>query len=199
MADEVYREFTYDGEPLHSFGKFDYGQENLILIDSVSKRFSACGARIGCLISRNREFMANALKYCQARLSVATLDQIAAAALYSVGPEYFEQVRQEYKRRRDTVVRKLHEIPASSANARAARFISWLRCRLTTRRNSSFGCCRNLKTTATPSCSPAGEPFYATPGKGRNEIRIAYVLKQEDLERAMDLLALGIRKYNETH
>ena len=76
VADEVYREFTYDGEPLHSFGKFDYGQENLILIDSVSKRFSACGARIGCLISRNREFMANALKYCQARLSVATLDQI---------------------------------------------------------------------------------------------------------------------------
>ena len=111
VADEVYREFTYDGEPLHSFGKFDYGQENLILIDSVSKRFSACGARIGCLISRNKDFMANALKYCQARLSVATLDQIAAAALYTVGPDYFEQVRQEYKRRRDTVVRKLHEIP----------------------------------------------------------------------------------------
>lgn len=124
VADEVYREFTYDGEPLHSFGKFDYGQENLILIDSVSKRFSACGARIGCLISRNREFMANALKYCQARLSVATLDQIAAAALYSVGPEYFEQVRQEYKRRRDTVVRKLHEIPGRHLRMPARRVLS---------------------------------------------------------------------------
>lgn len=153
VADEVYREFTYDGEPLHSFGKFDYGQENLILIDSVSKRFSACGARIGCLISRNREFMANALKYCQARLSVATLDQIAAAALYSVGPEYFEQVRQEYKRRRDTVVRKLHEIPGVICECRAVRFISWPRCRSTTRRNSSSGCCRSLKIAATRSCS----------------------------------------------
>ena len=121
FSDEVYREFTYDGEPLHSFGKFDYGQENLILIDSVSKRFSACGARIGCLISRNKDFMANALKYCQARLSVATLDQIAAAALYTVGPDYFEQVRQEYKRRRDTVVAKLREIPASCSPARRAR------------------------------------------------------------------------------
>ena len=149
VADEVYREFTYDGEPLHSFGKFDYGQENLILIDSVSKRFSACGARIGCLISRNRDFMANALKYCQARLSVATLDQIAAAALYSVGPEYFEQVRQEYKRRRDTVVRKLHEIPGVICECPRGAF--YLMAAL--QKNSSFGCCRNLKITATRSCS----------------------------------------------
>ena len=111
IADEVYREFAYETGELLSFLQFGYGYENLILIDSVSKRFSACGARIGCLISRNVEFMAQALKYCQARLSVATLDQVAAAALYSVGPEYFAAVREEYHRRRDTVVRKLHEIP----------------------------------------------------------------------------------------
>ena len=111
IADEFYREFAYETGELLSFLQFGYGYENLILIDSVSKRFSACGARIGCLISRNVEFMAQALKYCQARLSVATLDQVAAAALYSVGPEYFAAVREEYHRRRDTVVRKLHEIP----------------------------------------------------------------------------------------
>ena len=111
VADEVYREFTYDGEPLHSFGKFDYGQENLILIDSVSKRFSACGARIGCLITKNKELLGHALKYCQSRLSVATLDQVASAHLYTVGPEYFAAVRDEYKKRRDTLVRKLREIP----------------------------------------------------------------------------------------
>ena len=144
VADEVYREFTYDGEPLHSFGKFDYGQENLILIDSVSKRFSACGARIGCLISRNREFMGNALKYCQARLSVATLDQIAAAALYSVGPEYFEQVRQEYKRRRDTVVRKLHEIPGVICECPRGAF---------------------YLIAATPSCSPPESPSTPPPAR----------------------------------
>ena len=199
VADEVYREFTYDGEPLHSFGKFDYGQENLILIDSVSKRFSACGARIGCLISRNREFMANALKYCQARLSVATLDQIAAAALYSVGPEYFEQVRQEYKRRRDTVVRKLHEIPGVICECPRGAFYLMAALPDDDAEKFQLWLLQEFEDCGDTVMFSAGEPFYATPGKGRSEIRIAYVLKQEDLERAMDLLALGIRKYNETH
>ena len=199
VADEVYREFTYDGEPLHSFGKFDYGQENLILIDSVSKRFSACGARIGCLISRNRDFMANALKYCQARLSVATLDQIAAAALYSVGPEYFEQVRQEYKRRRDTVVRKLHEIPGVICECPRGAFYLMAALPVDDAEKFQLWLLQEFEDHGDTVMFSAGEPFYATPGKGCNEIRIAYVLKQEDLERAMDLLALGIRKYNETH
>ena len=199
VADEVYREFTYDGEPLHSFGKFDYGQENLILIDSVSKRFSACGARIGCLISRNREFMANALKYCQARLSVATLDQIAAAALYSVGPEYFEQVRQEYKRRRDTVVRKLHEIPGVICECPRGAFYLMAALPVDNAEKFQLWLLQEFEDHGDTVMFSAGESFYATPGRGRSEIRIAYVLKQEDLERAMDLLALGIRKYNETH
>ena len=182
IADEVYREFAYETGELLSFLQFGYGYENLILIDSVSKRFSACGARIGCLISRNVEFMAQALKYCQARLSVATLDQVAAAALYSVGPEYFAAVREEYHRRRDTVVRKLHEIPGVDD---AEKFQQWL--------------LEEFDDHGDTVMFAAGGPFYATPGKGLNEIRIAYVLKQEDLERAMDLLALGIQKYNETH
>ena len=93
IADEVYREFAYETGELLSFLQFGYGYENLILIDSVSKRFSACGARIGCLISRNVEFMAQALKYCQARLSVATLDQVAAAALYSNQPNVTRMIR----------------------------------------------------------------------------------------------------------
>ena len=172
VADEVYREFTYDGEPLHSFGKF---------------------------ISRNREFMANALKYCQARLSVATLDQIAAAALYSVGPEYFEQVRQEYKRRRDTVVRKLHEIPGVICECPRGAFYLMAALPVDDAEKFQLWLLQEFEDHGDTVMFSAGEPFYATPGKGRNEIRIAYVLKQEDLERAMDLLALGIRKYNETH
>ena len=111
ICDEVYREFVYSGEPLASFMQLGRGYENLILIDSVSKRFSACGARIGCLISKNAEFIAQALKYCQARLSVATLDQVAATALYSVGADYFDAVREEYQRRRDTCYRALLKIP----------------------------------------------------------------------------------------
>ena len=163
------------------------------------KRFSACGARIGCLISRNREFMANALKYCQARLSVATLDQIAAAALYSVGPEYFEQVRQEYKRRRDTVVRKLHEIPGVICECPRGAFYLMAALPVDDAEKFQLWLLQEFEDCGDTVMFSAGEPFYATPGKGRSEIRIAYVLKQEDLERAMDLLALGIRKYNETH
>ena len=99
IGDEAYREFVYGGEKLQSFGEFaDRASDNIIVIDTVSKRFSACGARIGCLISKNRELMNHAMKYCQARLSVATLDQIASAALYTVGPEYFAAVRDEYKK-----------------------------------------------------------------------------------------------------
>ena len=199
IADEVYREFTYEGEPLHSFGQFDFGQDNLIIIDSVSKRFSACGARIGCIISKNRELMANALKFCQARLSVATLDQVASAALYTVGPEYFDQVREEYKRRRDTVVRKLHEIPGVICECPRGAFYLMAALPVDDAEKFQLWLLQEFEDHGDTVMFSAGEPFYATPGKGCNEIRIAYVLKQEDLERAMDLLALGIRKYNETH
>lgn len=199
ISDEVYREFVYGGEEMTSMLEFADTHENVIVIDSVSKRFSACGARIGCLISRNREFMANALKYCQARLSVATLDQIAAAALYSVGPEYFEQVRQEYKRRRDTVVRKLHEIPGVICECPRGAFYLMAALPVDDAEKFQLWLLQEFEDHGDTVMFSAGEPFYATPGKGCNEIRIAYVLKQEDLERAMDLLALGIRKYNETH
>ena len=199
IADEVYREFAYETGELLSFLQFGYGYENLILIDSVSKRFSACGARIGCLISRNGEFMAQALKYCQARLSVATLDQVAAAALYSVGPEYFAAVREEYHRRRDTVVRKLHEIPGVVCECPKGAFYLMAALPVDDAEKFQQWLLEEFDDHGDTVMFAAGGPFYATPGKGLNEIRIAYVLKQEDLERAMDLLALGIQKYNETH
>ena len=165
----------------------------------MSKRFSACGARIGCLISRNVEFMAQALKYCQARLSVATLDQVAAAALYSVGPEYFAAVREEYHRRRDTVVRKLHEIPGVVCECPKGAFYLMAALPVDDAEKFQQWLLEEFDDHGDTVMFAAGGPFYATPGKGLNEIRIAYVLKQEDLERAMDLLALGIQKYNETH
>ena len=199
IADEVYREFAYETGELLSFLQFGYGYENLILIDSVSKRFSACGARIGCLISRNVELMAQALKYCQARLSVATLDQVAAAALYSVGPEYFAAVREEYHRRRDTVVRKLHEIPGVVCECPKGAFYLMAALPVDDAEKFQQWLLEEFDDHGDTVMFAAGGPFYATPGKGLNEIRIAYVLKQEDLERAMDLLALGIQKYNETH
>ena len=196
IADEVYREFTYDGEPLSSFGQLGYGEDNLIVIDSVSKRFSACGARIGCLISKNRELMAHALKLCQARLSVATIDQIAAKELYEVGPEYFDEVRAEYKRRRDTLVRKLSEIPG--VVFRCPRGAFYLMAALPVDDAESFQkwLLEEFDDNGDTVMFSAGGAFYATPGKGINEVRIAYVLKCEDLERAVDLLRIGIEQYN---
>ena len=196
ICDEVYREFVYDTDNILCAGKYRDADENIVVVDSVSKRFSACGARIGMLISRNKALMAEALKFCQGRLCTTTLEQVGAAALYSVGPEYFAKVRDEYRRRRDLCYRKLTAIPgvvcakpmgafyvmAKLPIDNADEFMKWM---LTDFEDHG----------ETVMCSPAAG-FYATPGKGVNEIRIAYVLKEKDLSRALDLLALGIERYN---
>ena len=196
IGDEAYREFVYAGEPLQSMGQFEDAAENVIVIDTVSKRFSACGARIGCMISRNKELMAQAMKYAQCRLSVPTLDQVAAAALYTVGPDYFAAVREEYKRRRDTVVNKLHEIPGVVCECPRGAF--YIMAALPVDDADAFQkwLLEEFEDNGDTVMFAPGEPFYGTPGKGKNEIRIAYVLKQADLERAMDLLAKGIAAYN---
>lgn len=107
IGDEVYREFVYNDEPLASLLQLKGYDENIVVIDSVSKRFSACGARIGCVISRNEELMNNIMKWCQARLCVPILDQIGATALYNVGPDYFDSVRKEYRNRKDALIEEL--------------------------------------------------------------------------------------------
>ena len=121
VADEVYREFIYDDEPMGTFCEMEDIKDHVIVVDSISKRFSACGARIGSIISRNREFMAEAMKLCQGRLCTATLDQTGAAAMYEhVQPSYFKEVRDEYKKRRDAVVEELNKIPGTSSIRRTA-------------------------------------------------------------------------------
>jgi Aspartate/tyrosine/aromatic aminotransferase len=196
IGDEVYREFVYGGEKLATLAEFEDAGENVIIIDSVSKRFSACGARIGVLISRNKELVAQAMKMCQGRLCSATLDQIGAAALYSVGPEYFAKVREEYKKRRDTVVAKLAQIPGVVCECPKGAF--YLMAALPVDDADTFQkwLLEEFEDHGDTVMFAPGEGFYGTPGKGKNEVRIAYVLKQADLERAMDLLALGIKAYN---
>ena len=196
IGDEAYREFVYAGEPLQSMGEFADAADNVILADTVSKRFSACGARIGCLISRNHEFLGHAMKYCQARLSVATLDQVASAALYNVGPEYFDAVRKEYKLRRDTVVNALQKIPGVVCKCPHGAFYVMAALPVDDSDKFQKWLLEEFEDNGDTVMFAPGEPFYATPGKGRNEIRIAYVLKQADLERAMELLAKGIEAYN---
>ena len=173
--------------------------ENAVIIDSVSKRFSACGARIGTIITRNKELQQNLMKFCQARLSVATLDQIASAALYSVDSDYFDAVRKEYKLRRDTCYNKLLEIPGVVVKEPQGAFYMMAALPVDNADTFQKWLLTDFDDNGDTVMFAPGEGFYATPGKGLNEIRIAYVLKQKDLERAMDLLALGIKKYNETH
>lgn len=196
IGDEAYREFVYAGEPLQSLGEFADAAENVIVIDTVSKRFSACGARIGCIISRNKELMAHAMKYAQCRLCVPTIDQLASAALYDVGPAYFAAVREEYKRRRDTVMRKLGEIPGVICECPKGAFYAMAALPVDDAEKFQLWLLEEFDDHGDTVMFAPGGGFYATPGKGKNEIRIAYVLKQADLERAMDLLALGIKAYN---
>jgi len=196
IGDEAYREFVYGGEALQSFGSYTKAAENIIVIDTVSKRFSACGARVGCLLSHNKTFMEHAMKYCQCRLAVATLDQVAAAALYSVDGDYFAAVREEYKRRRDTVVAGLKEIPGVICECPKGAFYLMAALPVDDADKFQQWLLEEFEDKGETVMFAPGEPFYGTPGKGRNEIRIAYVLQQHKLARAMELLKLGIERYN---
>ncbi|MEA4993974.1 MAG: pyridoxal phosphate-dependent aminotransferase [Oscillibacter sp.] len=196
IGDEVYREFVYGGEGLATMLEFEDAAENVIVIDSVSKRFSACGARVGVLISRNKDLMSHAMKYCQGRLCSATLDQVGAAALYPVGPEYFASVRDEYKKRRDTCMEGLAKIPGVVCECPKGAF--YIMAKLPVDNTDTFQqwLLEEFEDKGDTVMFAPGEGFYATPGKGKDEVRLAYVLKQADLERAMELLALGIKAYN---
>ena len=199
ICDEVYREFCYDDQyGVPTMARFRDIDENLVIVDSVSKRFSACGARVGCVVTRNKQLQAALLKFCQSRLAVATVDQVGAAALYSVDSAFFRSCEEEYRKRRDTVIRKLRKIPgvvveepmgafylmASLPVDNADKFQRWL--------------LEEFSDNGDTVMFAPGAPFYETPGKGINEVRIAYVLKQQDLERAMDVLAKGIAAYQRT-
>lgn len=200
IGDEAYREFIYtEDSKLKSFAEFKDAKDNVIVIDTVSKRFSACGARIGCIISRNDELIAHAIKYCQARLSVATLEQEAATELYQAGTSYFASVRDEYKKRRDTVVSELKKIPGVKCQTPDGAF--YLMAVLPVDDTDKFQ--EWLLTSfsdnnETVMYAPGG-PFYSTKNKGKNEIRIAYVNNCEYLARAIQLLGKGIKEYKACH
>lgn len=196
IADEVYREFIYGDEPLQSMGAYRDLDENLILIDSVSKRFSACGARIGVLITRNQTLQQHALKICQARLSVATLDQVASAALYQVDPHYFDSVRAEYRRRRDTIYRKLQEIPGVVCKEPQGAFYVMAKLPVPDTDTFQTWLLTEFQDNHETIMYAPGGGFFSDPALGKTQVRFAYVLNCQNLERAMDLLKLGIAQYN---
>lgn len=195
IADEVYREFVYDGLKFTSLMEIEDIQDRVILIDSISKRYSACGARIGCLCSKNKELMKAVIKFAQARLCVPTLEMIGAKALVHTAKEYFDEVHHEYQSRRNLVFDALKEIPGVICEKPNGAF--YVMAKLPVDNTDEFAKWMltdfNINNETTMIAPGAG--FYATPGLGSQEIRIAYILNEKDLAKAMLILGEGIKEY----
>ena len=195
FADEVYREFCYDGRTHYSVMNLKGIEQNVIMLDSVSKRYSACGVRIGCMISRNKDVMFNALKFAQARLSPPTFGQIAAEAAVDTPPEYFENVLKEYLNRRNTVVKAINNMKGAFCPNPTGAFYVVAQLPID---NSDKFCQWLLEEfeykNETVMFAPA-TGFYATEGRGTNEVRISYVLNVEDLKKAMKCTEEALKVY----
>jgi aspartate aminotransferase len=197
IADEVYREFVYDGLKYTSALYMEDIKDRVILIDSISKRYSACGARIGLVASKNKELIVQLMKICQTRLCVPTIEQLAAANLINTPKEYFEKVLVEYEARRNILYEKLSKIPGVVCEKPTGAF--YVVAKLPIKSGDDFAKWmltdfnHNNKTIM---FAPA-EGFYATEGLGVDEIRLSYCLNTEALSDAMDILALGLQKYME--
>jgi len=198
IGDEAYREFIYDSDTTHvSVMNLAGIEDRAILVDSVSKRYSACGARVGCLVSRNKELVAAGLKFGQARLCPPTVDQLAAMAAVNVPARYFEEMRHEYMCRRDVVCAAIAKIPGALCVKPRGAFYVVARLPIDDgERFASFMLNEFQLDGETVMVAPA-DGFYATPGKGKDEVRIAYVLNCLDLDQAMKILAAGVEEYNQ--
>lgn len=195
IGDEVYKEFVYDGLSHKSILEFKEIEDRVIVVDSISKRFSCCGARIGAVITRNEEVYQAVLKFAQARLCPPSVEQLAALTAYRMGLDYFGPIREEYQKRRNILYEGLTSIPGVFLRKPQGAF--YVICRLPVKDSEHFA--QWLLTdfslnNKTVMVAP-GPGFYATPGRGQYEVRIAYVLKEEDLIEAIEILRRGLEKY----
>lgn len=195
IADEVYREFVYGGLDYTSFGNIKEVEDKVVIVDSVSKRYSACGARIGSLASKNKGFMKQISKLCVARLCVPTLEQIGCVELYKTPNSYFEEVNAEYMKRRDVLYDGLMKIPNIICEKPTGAFYIVAKLPVKNAENFAKWMLQEFNLDGeTLMVSPA-EGFYITEGLGRNEIRLAYVLNTKDLSRCAKILKTGLEKY----
>lgn len=195
ISDETYSEIVFDGKKVLPFASFPKLLNNLIITDSVSKRFNSCGARIGCVVSKNKEVMQAILRFAQGRLSVATVEQEALIPLLNNHKPYVAKIKKIYESRRNTVVEALKKLPGVTAIAPEGAF--YIIPKLPIRDSDDFAkflLDKFSDKNETVMIAPA-TGFYATKGLGRNEIRIAYVLEEKKLERAVGLLGLALKAY----
>lgn len=196
FSDEVYREFCYTGAPYVSAFHLPGIEENVVLIDSVSKRYNECGIRIGALITKNKELRANVMKFCQARLSPPLIGQIIAEASVDASKEYMLDVYNEYVARRNFLVDGINKIPGCYSPIPMGAFYTVARLPVDDADKFCEWCLRDFSYEgATVFMAPASG-FYTTPGSGRDEVRIAYILNREELGTALKVLAEALKVYN---
>jgi aspartate aminotransferase len=195
IGDEVYKEFIYDGLSHKSLLEYEQAKDRIIVVDSISKRFSCCGARIGAVITRNDDIYQAALKFAQARLCPPSIEQRAAIAAYKMGMGYFEPVRKEYERRRDVLHAGLNAIPGVVVGKPQGAFYMTVRLPIKDTEHFAIWMLTDFALDKETVMVAPGPGFYSTPGKGLDEIRLAYVLKEEDLKRALVIFKVGLEKY----
>lgn len=195
ISDEVYREFVYDGLKYTSFAHVDKVKDNVIIVDSISKRFSACGARIGSIASKNKDFVANIGKLCQSRICAPTLEQIGAIELYKTPKSYLEEINKEYEHRRDVVYELLTNIDGVVCQKPEGAFYISAELPVDNAEDFLIWMLENFEDKGEVVMVSSIEGFYATEGLGKREVRIAYVLEEDKLRRAMELLEKALSAY----
>lgn len=195
IADEVYREFVYDGPRPMSVLELDGVDDRVVMVDSVSKRYSLCGARVGFLVSRNPDFIEPAIRFAQARLSSPTLEMIGVIAALDTPASYFEEVRAEYRARRDLLVARLRAMPDVLCPEIQGAFYATVRLPIDDSDRFCQWLLEEFRYEGRTVMLAPGTGFYSTPGLGKNEVRIAYVLNTLDLDQAMDCLQLALQNY----
>jgi len=196
IADEVYREFIYDKDIHYSVMNLEGLEQNAIMIDSVSKRYSMCGARIGCMVTKNKEVISAAMKFAQARLCPPTIEQIACEAAIDTPQSYFDEVISEYKERRDTLISELNKIEGIIVTKPKAAFYCIAQLPVDNTDDFAQWLLESYDLNGETVMVAPAAGFYSTPGMGLNQVRIAYVLKKEDLISAVHVLKEAIPVYN---
>lgn len=196
VADEVYREFVYDGLTHYSVMQETGIDQNAIMVDSVSKRYSMCGARIGCIVSRNKKVISTALKFAQARLSPPTYAQIASEAALDTPESYFKEVNVEYEERRNILISELQKLPGVKVSSPKGAFYCVVELPVTDADKFAQWLLESFDDNGDTLMVAPASGFYSTKGAGKNQVRIAYVLKKEKLVRAVEVLRKALEIYN---
>ncbi len=195
IGDEVYKEFIYDGLKHTSLLEFPEVEDRVIVCDSVSKRFSCCGARIGAVITRNCDVFNSVLRFAQARLCPPSVEQAGALAAYRMGIGYFEAVRQEYEKRRNVLYEGMKGITGVVLQKPQGAFYMLVKLPIKDAEHFVTWMLNDFELDKQTVMVAPGSGFYTTPGKGLNEVRMAYVLKEEDLRKAIRVFQAGLEKY----